>query len=51
LVEKYDSIGKIRQLIKEELEEDIAQTNKLAKTILMSRSKAKRLDELLQSES
>jgi len=51
LREKYDSIGKIRQLIKEDLRAEIAEIDKLAKTILLSRRKAQKLDKLLQSDS
>jgi len=51
LAEKYDNIGKIRQVMKGELEDQVVQIDKLAKTILLSRGKAHRLDELLQSDS
>jgi len=51
LSEKYDNVGKIRHIIKGELEDQVIQIDKLAKRILMSRGKAHRLDELLQSES
>lgn len=47
LAHKYDSIGKIRQAIKQELRDEIAQTDKLAKAILLSRGKAQKLDKLL----
>jgi hypothetical protein len=48
LSQKYDSIGKIRQLVKEELSEELAQIDRLVKSILLSRSRGRRLDSLLQ---
>jgi transcriptional regulator of acetoin/glycerol metabolism len=51
LAEKYDSIGKIRQVIKQELEDEIVQIDRLAKAILLSHGKVRKLDELLKSDS
>ena len=51
LVSKYDSIGKIRQIIKDELNEEIEQIDGLVKAILLSRRKAQKLDRLLQSDA
>jgi len=48
LAKKYRSIGKIRQVIKQEIEDEMAQIDKLAKTILLSRGKAQKLDKLLE---
>lgn len=51
LISKYDSIGKIRQVIKDELNEEIEQIDGLVKAVLLSRRKAQRLDRLLQSDA
>jgi hypothetical protein len=51
LAEKYDSIGKIRQVIKQELEVEIAQIDQLAKTVLLTRGKAQKLDKLFQADT
>jgi len=48
LEEKYDSIGKIRGLIKQELEDEMTGIDRLVKTILLSRRNVQKLDKLLQ---
>jgi len=50
LVEKYDSIGKIRQVVKQELEGELSEIDDLAKSIMLSSRKIQKLDKLLRQD-